>query len=479
MFAAFLAITLIVQSMFFQKFYEDSKKKSLEGNVVSFIEIYNKTSSSKDIQDLIVEYEETYNMKIAILNNIDNPEFITRLPRNRFDVFRLKELTDFITEWSKSPVNLSNLKQRNKPIFIDMQRQKDMPGDIINISPDLKRNSIVFAVTSLQPISEAVSVIKRFYVYFCIGAIFFIIILALIYSNMIAKPLVKISKTAAKMAGLDFSYKCPVQSTDEIGSVAASLNFLSENLEAALNSLKDANTKLEKDIEKERSLEKMRREFVAAVSHELKTPITLIDGYTTALKDNIFEEEERDYYLDIITDEAKKMGSLVSDMMDLSHLESGIFKLSKDEFNLSELIRLTIKKYGTLMDEKKIKLETELLEEIKVYGDWMRLEQVMTNFITNAIKNVDEKGTIYIRTVKLQSRVSIEIENTGSRISEGDISKLWDMFYKADKSRQRKLGGTGIGLSIVKNILILHGYTYGVYNTDIGVKFNFTVPIID
>lgn len=476
MFAAFVGITLIVQSIFFQQFYKGSKKKWLEGNVASFVGRYNKTSNLKDTEDLIIEYEETYNIKIIILNYMNNNQLITRPPGGRFEVFMLRGLSDYITEWSRNPENLSNLKQANKPVLVSMQRQKDLPGNIIDITPDNEKNSVIFAMASLQPISEAVSVIKQFYVYFCIGAVFFIIILALIYSNMIAKPLIKISKSAAKMAKLDFSHKCSVKSTDEIGSVAASLNFLSGNLENALNSLKQANAKLEEDIEKERSLEKMRKEFVAAVSHELKTPITLIDGYASALKDNIFEEKERDYYLDIITDEAKKMGELVSDMLDLSHLESGIFKLKRDEFNLTELIRLTLKKYGALMKEKQISLETELLNNLKVYGDWMRLEQVITNFITNAIKNVDEEGRIYVRMLNLGHSVSIEIENTGSRISEQELPKVWDKFYKVDKSRQRKLGGTGIGLSIVKDILSLHGYSYGVCNTDIGVKFYFIVP---
>lgn len=478
MFAAFVGITLMVQSVFFQKFYIVSKETWLEGNVTGFIGRYNKMNNLKDIEDLIVEYEETYNIKIAVLNNIDTPQLITRPPRNQFDAFRFQEIVNFVDEWSKNPSNIASLKQNSKPILINAQKGRDIPGNIIDISPDRGKNSVIFAVTSLQPISEAVSVIKQFYVYFCIGAIFFIIILALIYSNMIAKPLVKISKSAGRMAKLDFSYKCPVNSNDEIGSVASSLNFLSENLERALNSLKQANAKLEEDIEKERNLEKMRKEFVAAVSHELKTPITLIDGYALALKDNIFEEKEKDYYLDIITDEAKKMGGLVSDMLDLSHLESGIFKLSRDEFNITELIRFTLKKYKALMDEKHISLETDLLDDVKVYGDWMRLEQVMTNFITNAIKNVDEKGIIYVRMINSSNSVSIEIENTGAMISEEDIPKLWDRFYKIDKSRQRKLGGTGIGLSIVKNILILHGYSFGVCNTERGVKFYFRVPNI-
>ncbi|SQB92893.1 sensor histidine kinase [Clostridium tetanomorphum] len=208
-------------------------------------------------------------------------------------------------------------------------------------------------MASLQPIDEAVSVIEELYKYFSIGAVFFIVILAFIYSNMITKPLIEINKVATKMAKLDFSEKCNVKSEDEIGNMASSLNFLSENLNEALTSLKEANVKLEEDIEKERKMEKARREFVAAVSHELKTPISLIDGYAMALKDNIFGEEEKDYYLDIIIDEGRKMGSLVNDMLDLSNLESGSFKLTREEFDICNLIKFTLKKYKILLKKKQ------------------------------------------------------------------------------------------------------------------------------
>jgi signal transduction histidine kinase len=295
---------------------------------------------------------------------------------------------------------------------------------------------------------------------------------------MIALPLVKINKVATKMAQLDFTEKCEAANQDEIGNVAASLNFLSENLDNALTSLKQANAKLEEDIEKERKLEKMRREFVASVSHELKTPISLIDGYAVGLKDNIFEGEDRDYYLDIIIDESEKMANLVSDMLDLSYLESGSFKLKREVFNLTELIKHTLKKYGNMFEEKKAILKLNLLEGVTINADWNRLEQVLTNFITNALRHVNEDGTIYVNMIEKEDSFSIEVENTGSLISEEDLIKIWDKFYKVDKARTRKLGGTGIGLSIVKNILVHHGYSFGTENTDRGVKFYFVVPSI-
>lgn len=476
-FAVFIGSTLVIQSLFFEKFYIYKKKGDLVATIDKLKAEYNKSSEDK-LEGLVEEYEIKNNIEIIVLDNSSSVKvlkFLPPYPNNKSGMGRVKELADFIKIWLEEDKNLRNLDAKNTVVFSNV-REERAPKNMIAVSPNDGKNEIFFALTSLQPVNEAVSVIERLYLYFCIGAVFFIILLSFIYSNMIAKPLVKINKVATKLGRLDFTEKCEVQTKDEIGNVAASLNFLSENLDNALTSLKEANSKLEEDIEKERKLEKIRRDFVAAVSHELKTPISLIDGYAVGLKDNIFEDKDKDYYLDIIIDETEKMGNLVSDMLDLSYLESGSFKLTREEFDLISLIKITLKKYETLMSEKNISLELELLKEIKVFADWRRLEQVLTNFITNAIRHVNENGNIYINTLCEEDYIAVEVENTGSHIGEEELSKIWDKFYKIDKSRNRKLGGTGIGLSIVKNILSHHGYPFGALNTERGVKFYFKVP---
>lgn len=475
-FALFIGGTLIIQSLFFEKFYVYKKKNDLISVVDKFKVEYNKTDSYQKAVDLMDEYEANYNIRIIVLGKPNIVKFSARPAYGRSDTGRTRELIDFVQLWVQSSANVENLNEKNKTITILPQIRDNTASSLVAISANNQKNETIFALTSLQPVNEAVSVIEKLYLYFCIGAVFITILLALVYSNMIAKPLVRINKVATKMASLDFSEKCEVSSKDEISNVASSLNFLSENLDRALNSLKQANAKLEEDIEKERKLEKMRREFVAAVSHELKTPITLIDGYAVGLKDDIFEGEEKEYYLDIIIDEAEKMGNLVSDMLDLSHLESGNFKLKREEFNITELIQFTLKKYEALIAEKKVDMQMNFLDNVRVFADWTRLEQVLTNFITNALRHVEEKGSIFVRMLEAEDKVTIEVENTGSSIPEEDIEKIWDKFYKVDKSRNRKLGGTGIGLSIVKNILTLHGYDFGAENTEHGVKFYFSVP---
>lgn len=477
-FALFIGGTLLIQSLFFERFYITKKTDEVNDSLKKFVSAYSKLEDDTKVASLIEEYEQNNNIKLGILDSSGVLSVVQKTSGNRVDPMKTRELDLYARRLVQNPDTLTKIRNSNKIYCVISTKNDQISRSIVSIDYEKSKNEYIIALSSLQPVNEAVSVIKEMYMYFCIGALFFIIALAFVYSNMIAKPLVKINRTATKMANLDFTEKCQVTTMDEIGNVAASLNFLSENLDNALTSLRDANAQLEQDIEKERRLERTRKEFVAAVSHELKTPITLIDGYAVALKDDIFEGADRDYYLDIIIDEANKMGSLVTDMLDLSQLESGSFKLNRQEFNLAELITYTLKKYGTLIEEKSVKLYTNLIDPIIINADWSRMEQVITNFITNAIRHVDNEGTITINTLKVQDGIKVEVENTGSSIPEEEKKRLWDKFYKLDKSRNRKLGGTGIGLSIVKNILELHGYSYGVENTERGVKFNFTVSAL-
>lgn len=474
-FAVFIGATLIIQTLFFEKFYTDKKISDLEITIQRFTTDFNKTNNDIELVELIDQYEEEYNVKIAILQN-GKIKLSGKQVKTRPDIIKARDLQEFINSWVESPIEFQRFKNSNQLVTTVFKRDEDLGGTIISIEPNTGNSGTIFAVSSLQHVNEAIDVIMKFYVYFGLGAVVIIIALALIYSNMIAKPLIRINRTAVKMASLDFSEKCEVSSEDEIGSLGESLNFLSENLHNSLSSLKEANAKLEEDIEKERKLEKMRKEFIAAVSHELKTPISLIDGYAVGLKDEIFEGKDRDYYLDIIIDEARKMGHLVTDMLDLSQLESGNFRLDKEEFDIAELINFTAKKYEAIAREKNAHINLQLMDSFILYGDYNRIEQVLTNFITNAIRHVNEEGTVEVRLLEGTEAVVVEVENTGSNISEEETEKIWDKFYKIDKSRNRKLGGTGIGLSIVKNILTLHGFTYGVENTTTGVKFYFRIP---
>lgn len=474
-FMIFITTNLIVQSAFFEQFYVKWKKENLEHNLVNFKKEYNSIKKGEDESSLISSFEEDNNYKIIIRDSSGNLKYLTRTIDERKDSMKIRIMNKTMSDEIEHTGGITKLKEEGKPLVFITQKNREMVISVAGILYDEKSDEIIYAFSSLQPVNEAVQVIKIFYFYFYIGAIVTILLLSSIYSNMIAKPLIKITKTASKMANLDFSEQCVIKSEDELGNLATSLNLLSMNLNQSLTSLKDSNTKLEKDIEREKRLTEMTKDFVASVSHELRTPITLIEGYTQALNDDILEGEEKQYFLDVIMDESKKMNNLVSDMLDLSQLESGNFKLVQEEFFLHELIKPVVKKFSSLINEKSINLELNLIENIKINADWNRIEQVLTNYMTNAIRHTDDGGSITVAMINREDTICLEVENSGSNIDTDETIKIWDNFYKIDKSRTRKLGGTGLGLSIVKNIILLHGGSCGVENTEKGVKFYFTL----
>jgi signal transduction histidine kinase len=474
-FVIFITTNFVVQSQFFEQFYKKWKIDNFEQNLVKFKSKYILLKNSEDETELISTFEDENTCKIIIRDSLGNLKYLTKTADDRKDSLKARIINQLMSSEIENNGGLAKFKKEKKPLIFITESNPDMAISIAGISYAENKDEILYAFTSLQPVNEAVHVINEFYLYLYIGGLITILLLSFVYSNMIAKPLIKITKIASKMANLDFTEKCEVKSEDEIGALATSLNLLSENLNCALTSLTDANTQLVKDIEKEKKLTEMRKDFVAAVSHELKTPITLIEGYTLALNDDVLDEEEKQYFIDVIMDESRKMNSLVLDMLDLSQLESGNFKLIKQVFTLHELVKSVTKKFSSLLNEKQIKLGLNLIEDIKVNSDWNRIEQVITNYITNAIRHTQVGGSITVTMINREDTICVEMENSGNKIDVSESNKIWDNFYKIDKSRTRKLGGTGLGLSIVKNIILLHGGTCGVKNTEIGVEFYFSL----
>ncbi|MCM1989748.1 sensor histidine kinase [Oceanirhabdus seepicola] len=332
---------------------------------------------------------------------------------------------------------------------------------------------MIFAMTSLQPIGEAIEVMMDYYIYLFLLAVIFIILISFIYSKIIADPLLEMNVVAKKMANLDFTVYSNVKANDEMGSLSESLNILSRNLNRSMTELKKANQELLDDIEKERIQEQIRKEFVASVSHELKTPLGIMKGFAEGIKDGIYEQK-KDYYLDVIIDEIEKMDDMVREMLELSKLESKACALSKSEFDIKKMIVDIRNKFKHHEIDKNLSIHLNVEEKI-VFADKRKIDQVIVNLYSNAIRYSNESGTINIRTEDNENEVYVYIENSGAYISEEEISKIWDRFYRVDKSRSRALGGTGLGLPIVKNILDIHGSEYGVRNTELGVEFYFSL----
>jgi len=339
-----------------------------------------------------------------------------------------------------------------------------------------KIKEFAFATTSLQPVNEAMLVLKDYYVYALIIVFLVIILLSFYYSKMIVKPLIKINRVTKKMANFDFSEKLPVSADDEIAGLSSSINTLSVNLKDRIDRLNVANTKLQQDIERERQLEKTRKEFISGVSHELKTPLSVIRSFAEGIKDGV--SKDTTYYTDVILEETENMNRLIVEMLELAKLESGTYKLEMNTFSIGELVHQVYTKLLFSMEEKHLQVEIDANPSIHVEANRNRIEQVVVNLLSNAIRYTPDGKEIRIRIIENEEKVKVEIENTGNPIPNESLEKIWDRFYRLDASRSRHTGGTGLGLSIVKNILELHHAEYGVYNTNDSVVFYFDLQKI-
>lgn len=298
---------------------------------------------------------------------------------------------------------------------------------------------------------------------------------AVILSSYISRPIKEISGIAEKMAGLNFDVKYTGKDKGEIGILGDSINNMSEKLEENISQLKAANLELQKDIAKKEEIEQMRSGFLSNVSHELKTPIALIQGYAEGLKDGVTDDpESMNFYCDVIIDEANKMNNMVKRLLTLNQIEFGQDELVIERFNIIELINSIVMANELRAQQKDISIEFKKTDDkLDVWADEYKTEEVITNYISNAINHCDFDKKIEVYYEKRKDTVRIYVYNTGKHIPDEDIENIWIKFYKVDKARTREYGGNGIGLSIVKAIMDAYGRECGAANVEGGVEFWF------
>ncbi len=329
--------------------------------------------------------------------------------------------------------------------------------------------------TPVQSIQESAQFANRFFLTIgLIGTVLGVVIIYLV-SRQITKPVLELSEISRRMVDLDFEAKYKGASRNEIGQLGENINRLSDSLEKSISGLKNANMQLRQDIEQKEKIDEMRQEFIGNVSHELKTPIALIQGYAEGLKEGINDDaESREFYCDVIMDEAAKMNGMVKSLLTLNQLEFGDADLNVQRFELTELIRNYLQSAQILAQQDEISVRFDCREPVYVWGDEYKAEEVLTNYFSNAVhycKEVAGEKYVEVTLERRENAVRICVFNTGDQIPEESIGRLWDKFYKVDKARTRTYGGSGVGLSIVKAIQEALGYGYGVFNRENGVVF--------
>lgn len=448
--------------------------------------LYNKTKALKSVYEIVNNYYnnfqdidlETQLEKIAINNNFDilikNNQNINVYTSNKdfFSSLGMNEMT------SRFNAESGEVIERDENLTI--KKIKDSKNGItyVLLSATLDNDYLLYIRIPITSIQESVKISNNF-LYLMAG--FAILIAAVIVSYVSRKfgdPISELNDIAKKMSNLDFSHKYRITDTDdELNNLGKSINAMSDKLERTIKQLRSSNIELERDIEEKSKIDEMRKSFISDVSHELKTPIALIQGYSEGLLENVnTDEESRRFYAEVILDETNKMDRLVKQLLELMKLEYGKREFEDKKFNIVELEKEVVRKSQVMLEEKQSEVKFKSSEEINVFADDFYIEQVISNYLTNAIKHVKEiEGEKYIQIeneVNIEkNKVRVKVFNTGDNIEEEDIARIWNRFYKADQSRNREDGGTGIGLSFVKAIMNNYGNVYGVINKENGVEF--------
>ena len=330
--------------------------------------------------------------------------------------------------------------------------------------------------TPLESIENAARLSNIFYVIVGLFVTAAAVLVISLLSKRVSRPIVQLSDLSRRMAGLDFDAKYTGKANNEIDQLGENFNKMSSELESTISELKSANVELQKDVDKKTQIDEVRKEFLNNVSHELKTPIALIQGYAEGLKDNIASDEEsRNFYCDVIIDESGKMNNMVKKLLTLNQLEFGNDQAVMDRFDLVSIISGVVQGMKIIIDEKGADIFFPSEEPVYVWGDEFKIEEVVTNYLSNALNHLDYDKKIEIRISEDKGIVTTSVFNTGDPIPEEDLKKVWDKFYKVDKARTRAYGGSGIGLSIVKAIVDGHHQQCGVRNYENGVAFWFTL----
>ena len=477
---AWMTLTWTTSHIFLEKFYFSNVKSDLintyktintmlsgENNVNAIMSKNYYSNSNFDIAIAAVDFMGTAKVEYTTLND----DYVAS--ENMRNLFKLVSYSAMDQSWTFRENPDAEHDDAGKYI-IQQDRNTKISTDYYDLIGVLDNGHLIIIQTPLESIKQSAAISNKFFAY--IGIIFTLLgcIVMFWVSNSFSKPIQRMAVIAKRMSRLDFDAKVVKFSNDEIGELGHSMNELSEKLEEAVSELKTANNELRKDIDKKTQIDEMRKEFLSHVSHELKTPIALIQGYAEGLKDNILDDEEsKEFYCDVIIDESSKMNKMVKKLLALNEIEFGTDRVQIEHFNVTELIGNVIAQSDILIKKSNTPVYQEFDDPIYVWADEFMIEEVVTNYLTNALNHVSSDGYIRIYTEKKEHEVRVHVFNIGEPIAEEDLEKLWIKFYKADKARSREYGGNGIGLSIVAATMTAHGKAYGVTNMENGVDFYF------
>ncbi|MBE5940552.1 MAG: GHKL domain-containing protein [Lachnospiraceae bacterium] len=465
---------IILNMVFLNRFYKSGKLDDMK-DIFETVEIVlgNDDGLTTDETLILTGVCEKYGVSLLLSDNTVGKVY-TYGDSNGILTDRLKDVHE---NYAKTGNFGGRIVENGNDYIIIQYYDYEMQSSYYELYSKLDSDMDLFVRMGLENVSALAFKTNKFFAIMGGIVILISIIIVAIVAYGFSYKLLKLVNISKKMTNMEFDVRYEIGNwDDEVDVLGINMNKMADELEKNIHQLKEANIKLEHDIKKKEELEEMRTEFLSNVSHELKTPLAIIQGYAEGLKEGINDDSEsREFYCDVIIDEANKMNLMVKQLLSLSHLENSKDSLEKERFDIIEVINQRIISAGRLLKQKDVKIEFDSDREMYVFADEFKIEEVITNYLSNAINHVDGENVIRITAEHIDDVVRVEVFNTGENISDKDINNIWDKFYKIDKARTREYGGSGIGLSIVKAVMNSHQNKFGVKNEENGVTFWFEV----
>lgn len=473
---AILAGTLIlcwfINSTFLEGYYERDKEQTVWNVYEMLNDAGNQEGTySEEFQKEMQEYAFRHNLSIEVIN----PNAQVTLDASFNSAELTKRLFSYITGRGMD-FHIDRIPEQNVVFRLHKMQTNTEYMEMYGV---LDNGNWYIISCTVESIRDSVKLTNRFLAYLGVISVLVGCLVCWLIAGRFTKPILKLADISEKMTQLDFEAKYQGKEKNEIALLGANINKLSESLEKNISELKTVNNELKKDIEKKEEIDEMRKEFLSNVSHELKTPIALIQGYAEGLKEAVNEDSEsREYYCDVIIDEAGKMNALVKSLLTLNQLESGRDAVTMERFDVVALISNYLHSANILMKQNDIKVKYFQNEPIYVWADEYKTEEVFANYFANAMNHCSGEKVIEIKITKTNGKARVHVFNTGEKVPENAIDHIWEKFYKADQARTREYGGSGVGLSIVKAIMDSMNQKYGVENYENGVKFWFELELV-
>ena len=467
-------LCFIINMAFMESFYVQNKKEAI---IEAYRSIDNAISSgditSDEFDIEIMRTSERYNIEMIVLD-ADSKTI-------KASTSNAERLARVLWENMISPATgyvIDNITVLDVGENYTLQKDEDrVTGrEYLEMWGVVGNGNLVLVRSTMESIKDNVVISNTFMAYVAIIAIVVGSIIILYISKKITDPIKRLYYISDDMKKLNFEakYESGGGYHSEIDALGSNMNEVSKTLETTIKELKNANVSLKRDIAQKEEIDEMRKEFLSNVSHELKTPIALIQGYAEGLKEGINDDaESRDFYCEVIMDEASKMNIMVKKLLTLNQLEFGNDAANMERFDIVELISNYIKSADLLAKQKDTTIKFDEYDPIFVWGDEFKVEEVLMNYISNALNHIDGERIVEVKLTIKDNHVRVSVFNTGKPIPKESIGHIWEKFYKVDKARTREYGGSGVGLSIVKAIMEGMNQAYGVVNYDNGVEFYF------